>query len=238
MPQNLERSLKAKAWDEGYNKGYEFGHAWAQDTYDGPLEGPSNPYEEGPDMAETYDPKNPPPEPPIGTWVKDKYGGTTKRHPGGGWGPPAFFPAARWAPMWAARGPLTICGPWGAPLEEVAPEEEVRERITKDLDALAEEYKDTAAGPHYAHAARIARIAHEIADSGKPEEPTGFLAVVQDKFGALWVRNFEDSVAQPWARITDRGERGGRSLPTARGVRACYADISAVQVRSEGLERD
>lgn len=60
----------------------------------------------------------PPPEPPVGTWVKDRHGGVTMRHAGGGWAPPGFAPLAKWEPMWLARGPLVECGPWGVDLEE------------------------------------------------------------------------------------------------------------------------
>ena len=55
----------------------------------------------------------PPPEPPVGTWVRDRFGGTTMRHPNGGWAPPGFLPAARWEAMWEGRGPLVECGPYG-----------------------------------------------------------------------------------------------------------------------------
>ena len=58
----------------------------------------------------------PPPEPPIGTWVRDRFGATTKRHENGRWSPPGFIPIAEWEAMWEARGPLVECGPWGADL--------------------------------------------------------------------------------------------------------------------------
>lgn len=54
-----------------------------------------------------------PPEPPIGTWVKDRHGGVTQRHPNGDWAPRGCLPYAKWEPMWLARGPLIECGPWG-----------------------------------------------------------------------------------------------------------------------------
>lgn len=54
-----------------------------------------------------------PPEPPVGTWIKDRHGGTTMRQAGGGWGPPGFYPFANWNAMWKARGPLVVCGPYG-----------------------------------------------------------------------------------------------------------------------------
>lgn len=57
-----------------------------------------------------------PPEPPIGTWVQDRHGGVSKRFTLGdmtGWAPPGCLPLAQWKAMWEARGPLTICAPWG-----------------------------------------------------------------------------------------------------------------------------
>lgn len=60
-------------------------------------------------------------EPPVGTWVKDRFGATTYRQEGGGWGQPGMMPLARWEAMWDARGPYTVCGPWGVPLVEPAP---------------------------------------------------------------------------------------------------------------------
>ena len=53
------------------------------------------------------------PEPPVGTWVRDRYGGVAQRQPSGGWATPGTEPFGRWADMWAARGPLVPCGPWG-----------------------------------------------------------------------------------------------------------------------------
>ena len=55
-----------------------------------------------------------PPEPPVGTWVKDRHGGSTMRHRGGGWAPMGCEPYGVWNQMWAARGPLVVCGPFGA----------------------------------------------------------------------------------------------------------------------------
>jgi len=63
-----------------------------------------------------YTAEVPPPEPPVGTWVRDRRGAATQRQHGGGWGPPGFYPAAEWNAMWNARGPLVECGPWGAEL--------------------------------------------------------------------------------------------------------------------------
>jgi hypothetical protein len=54
-----------------------------------------------------------PPEPPVGTWVRDRFGGVTMRQHGGGWAPPGFMPLASWRAMWERRGPLVECGPWG-----------------------------------------------------------------------------------------------------------------------------
>lgn len=57
-----------------------------------------------------------PPEPPIGTYVRDRFGGVTKRHRNGLWAPPGCAPTARWDAMWAARGPLELCGRDGQPI--------------------------------------------------------------------------------------------------------------------------
>ena len=67
-----------------------------------------------------------PEEPPIGTWVKDRHGAVSKRvttNAGGfmgeitGWSQPGCMPFGQWEAMWEARGPLTVCGPWGADLD-------------------------------------------------------------------------------------------------------------------------
>jgi hypothetical protein len=63
----------------------------------------------------------PPPEPPVGTWIVDRHGGTSVRHAGGGWASPGMMPFGRWEAMWAARGPLIVCGPYGAPLAGEVP---------------------------------------------------------------------------------------------------------------------
>lgn len=61
-----------------------------------------------------------PPEPPRGTWVKDRYGGTHVRIVDitgrDGWAPApsAFYAFGNWNAMWEARGPLEVCGPWGS----------------------------------------------------------------------------------------------------------------------------
>jgi hypothetical protein len=56
-----------------------------------------------------------PPEPPIGTWVKDRHGASFMRINDRGWGAgPNGYPGAQWSSMWEARGPLVECGPWGA----------------------------------------------------------------------------------------------------------------------------
>jgi hypothetical protein len=56
-----------------------------------------------------------PPEPPVGTWVKDRFGATHYRK-ADGWAaaPTGFYALGKWQPMWGARGPLVECGPWGA----------------------------------------------------------------------------------------------------------------------------
>lgn len=57
----------------------------------------------------------PPPEPPVGTWMRDKHGGLSLRY-AEGWGLPGFMPFGKWEAMWASRGPYVECGPWGEPL--------------------------------------------------------------------------------------------------------------------------
>lgn len=59
-----------------------------------------------------------PPQPPVGTWVKDRFGGTSFHAVQDGWGAPGLMPFGKWEAMWHARGPLIVCGPWGRPLEE------------------------------------------------------------------------------------------------------------------------
>lgn len=56
-----------------------------------------------------------PPEPPVGTWMKDRFGGVTQRQEGG-WGAPGIMPFGKWEAMWSSRGPYVECGPWGADL--------------------------------------------------------------------------------------------------------------------------
>lgn len=53
-----------------------------------------------------------PPEPPVGTWMRDKYGALSLRQ-GDGWGLPGFWPFGKWEAMWEARGPYVECEPWG-----------------------------------------------------------------------------------------------------------------------------
>jgi hypothetical protein len=53
-----------------------------------------------------------PPEPPVGTWMKDRHGGVTF-HQEGGWGPPGIMPFGKWEAMWEGRGPYVECPPWG-----------------------------------------------------------------------------------------------------------------------------
>lgn len=59
-----------------------------------------------------------PPEPPIGTWMRDRHGGLTVRQKDG-WAPPGFLPCGKWSAMWAARGPYEECGEWGRELVAV-----------------------------------------------------------------------------------------------------------------------
>lgn len=64
-------------------------------------------------------PADVPPEPAVGTWVKDRFGGTHVRIKGSdghiGWAasPTGFYAFGKWGPMWEARGPLVECPPWG-----------------------------------------------------------------------------------------------------------------------------
>ena len=58
-----------------------------------------------------------PPEPPVGTWVKDRHGAVSMRQREG-WSMPGYHPFGRWESMWIARGPLEVCGPWGVELTE------------------------------------------------------------------------------------------------------------------------
>lgn len=53
-----------------------------------------------------------PPEPPVGTWMRDRHGGIELRQKDG-WGVPSTMPYGRWEAMWRARGPYVPCGPWG-----------------------------------------------------------------------------------------------------------------------------
>jgi hypothetical protein len=62
-----------------------------------------------------------PPEPPVGTWVRDRFGGTSFHQQGGGWGDPGTMPFGKWEAMWLARGPLVECGPWGRALSQPGP---------------------------------------------------------------------------------------------------------------------
>lgn len=50
-----------------------------------------------------------PPEPRIGTYIRDRFGGVALRHKNGNWAPSGCMPLALWDPMWAARGPLVEC---------------------------------------------------------------------------------------------------------------------------------
>jgi hypothetical protein len=57
-----------------------------------------------------------PEEPPVGTWWKDRWG-TAMLHRQDGWtlAPHSYAALAEWAALWAARGPLERCGPYGLP---------------------------------------------------------------------------------------------------------------------------
>lgn len=66
----------------------------------------------------------PPLEPPVGTWVKDRFGAAHMRRRDSdgniGWGEPGFYSFGKWEAMWEARGPLVECGPWGRDKEAVS----------------------------------------------------------------------------------------------------------------------
>lgn len=68
---------------------------------------------ECPNCGERFNPA--PPEPPVGTWVKDKHGASHYRTKEG-WaaGPWGWYAGGKWDAMWRARGPLVECGPYGA----------------------------------------------------------------------------------------------------------------------------
>lgn len=67
-------------------------------------------------------------EPPVGTWVKDRFGATHyRRHDGWAAAPTGFYAGGVWEMMWEARGPLVECAPWG--IEPVmTPDTDVRSR--------------------------------------------------------------------------------------------------------------
>lgn len=50
-------------------------------------------------------------------WVKDKHGASFERVAAGWRAGPGFYPTGVWEAMWDARGPLTLCGPYGTDLE-------------------------------------------------------------------------------------------------------------------------
>jgi hypothetical protein len=54
------------------------------------------------------DPQYIPPEPPVGTRVRDKTGALVRRYSNGLWAQPGCVPLAQWEPMWQAWGPLTV----------------------------------------------------------------------------------------------------------------------------------
>lgn len=63
--------------------------------------------------------QEPLPEPPLGTWVRDRHGGVSVRiidsYKNDGWAPAphGFYAGGKWDAMWQARGPLVECPPWG-----------------------------------------------------------------------------------------------------------------------------
>lgn len=73
-----------------------------------------------------------PPEPPIGTWVKDRFGAASHRGNNGYWGEPGFYYLASWEPMWKARGPLVECAPWGVETMDVQECPRCKQRVTWD----------------------------------------------------------------------------------------------------------
>lgn len=85
-----------------------------------------------------------PTEPPVGTWVLDRFGGASLRHENGGWAEPGFMPYGVWKAMWKARGPLVECSPWGTQeriAADVAKSAEA-ERAVEDLVPTTDEVRD------------------------------------------------------------------------------------------------
>lgn len=84
---------------------------------------PVNRYADGPCNCGLDSDRYIPPEPPTGTWVRDRHGGVHVRIEDGegnvGWaaGSNGFYAFGKWEAMWRGRGPLVECGPWGRELE-------------------------------------------------------------------------------------------------------------------------
>ena len=86
-------------------------------------------------------------EPPVGTWVRDRFGGVSMRQ-AEGWGEPGMEPFGKWEAMWDARGPFTECGRWGDQYEpKLEPLDELRQwavsrREASTFESAHEAYAD------------------------------------------------------------------------------------------------
>lgn len=66
-----------------------------------------------------------PAEPPVGTWVRDRFGAThvrikdADRRIGWACSPTGYYAFGKWEAMWEGRGPLVECAPWGREVPEV-----------------------------------------------------------------------------------------------------------------------
>lgn len=73
-----------------------------------------------------------PPEPPVGTWVMDRWG-AVHYHKKGGWSPAptGFDNFGVWEAMWKGRGPLVECSPWGTKERQDRIIENLRREVKK-----------------------------------------------------------------------------------------------------------
>jgi hypothetical protein len=71
-----------------------------------------------------------PPEPPVGTWVMDRYGATHyRRHDGWSAAPSGFYAFGIWSAMWEGRGPLVECSPWGTVERKARQREDLKQAV-------------------------------------------------------------------------------------------------------------
>lgn len=68
----------------------------------------------------------------------------------------------------------------------------------------------------------------------KPDEPTGWLARVEDSSGTEWVRWWERGHS-PWSRVKVTGVNGRHVADPSPGKNCGYDQIAAVRVLSEGI---